>query len=928
MLSEANTRKEMIDTKLNFAGWDVNNLAQVSQEFDIVVPLSEGVSEPRTPYEGHQFSDYVLIGRDGKPLAVVEAKKALKDAAIGREQAKQYCYNIQKQHGGKLPFCFYTNGLEIFFWDLDNYPPRKVVGFPTRDDLERFQYIREHRKHLADELINTEIAGRDYQIRAIRAVMEGIENKRRNFLLVMATGTGKTRTCIALVDALMRAGHAERVLFLVDRVALREQGLSAFKEHLPNEPRWPKVGEKLISKDRRIYISTYPTMLNIIREEGYTLSPHFFDMIVIDETHRAGGETYQRILNHFKPNFLLGMTATPERTDGFDIFNQFDYNIAYEIRLQQALDEEMLSPFHYYGITDITIDGVVNDQDMASDAGFLRLTSKERIDHIIEKSNQYGTDDGNMRCLVFCNSNKVSAALANAFVAKGLKAIALSGDSTENERETAIVRLESDNPTYQLNYIFTVDIFNEGVDIPRVNQIIMLRPTQSAIVFVQQLGRGLRKTEGKEYLTVIDFIGNYQNNFLVPIALYGDHTYNKDSLRKLIAAESELIPGASTVNFDRIAKERIYAAIDSAMMNAKKDLVSDYQLLKYKLGKMPSMMDFVEHGSRDPFLYADYSGSYYAFVAGIEIDFKETKALGNQHMHLLSLITKELANGKRVEEAMLLLQLMTHGPLSQQDFKEIVYGQYGYWPSDRTLESALNNINFGFVTENATGADGKQRKVKVGDKYNYGLVELRYGDYVGSGLWQSLMDHVGFCECLRDVLVCGINRFSEGFDLGDWVDGFVLYRKYSRKDVFRILNWEENPVAQNVGGYMVHPQRHDCAAFVNYHKDDGISVTTQYEDRFVDRGHFDWMSKSKRSESSPDVVAITGHVALGMRIPLFVKKHNDEGQDFYFIGDLEHLPGKVEPVTMADGKTKAVRMGFKLQQPVEAGLYRYLTEKG
>ncbi len=268
MTTEAQTRKELIDAKLRQAGWDVNNLAQVVPEFDIPVPLPEEVAEkPATPYAGHQYSDYVLLGRDGKPLAVVEAKKTSKDPALGREQAKQYCYNIQKQYCGRLPFCLYTNGLEIFFWDLENYPPRKVIGFPSRDDFERFQYIREHKKPLADELINTSIAGRDYQVRAIRAVMEGIERKQRSFLLVMATGTGKTRTCIAIIDALMRAGHAERILFLVDRIALRDQGLTAFKEYLHNEPRWPKTGEKLVAKDRRIYVSTYPSMLNIIRDE-------------------------------------------------------------------------------------------------------------------------------------------------------------------------------------------------------------------------------------------------------------------------------------------------------------------------------------------------------------------------------------------------------------------------------------------------------------------------------------------------------------------------------------------------------------------------------------------------------------------------------------------------------------------------------------
>jgi type I restriction enzyme R subunit len=321
--TEEQTRKEIIDVKLRNAGWDVNDRTQVIEEFDIEVGFSNVVREPHRKYEGHQFSDYVLLGKDGKPLAIVEAKKTSKDAELGREQAKQYCYNTQKQFGGKLPFCFYTNGLQIYFWDLENYPPLKVVGFPTRDDLERYQYIRSNRKPLADEFLNTDIVGRDYQIRAIRSVMEAIERKRRKFLLVMATGTGKTRTCIALVDVLMRAGWAERILFLVDRIALREQALSAFKEHLPNEPRWPKLGEKSIAKDRRIYISTYPTMLNIIRSEDNPLSPHFFDLIVVDESHRSIYNIYQEVLDYFN-TISLGLTATPTDIIDHNTFKLFN----------------------------------------------------------------------------------------------------------------------------------------------------------------------------------------------------------------------------------------------------------------------------------------------------------------------------------------------------------------------------------------------------------------------------------------------------------------------------------------------------------------------------------------------------------------------------------------------------------------------------
>lgn len=181
--TETQTRIKRIDKQLELAGWNVKDPTQVVEEYDILVGLADGVAEPRTPYEGHQFSDYVLLGKGGKPLAVVEVKKSSRDAAIGREQAKQYCYNIQNETGGELPFCFYTNGLEIYFWDLENYPPRKVVGFPTRDDLERIRYIRRNRKALTQELINTTIAGRDHQVRAIRAVLEGIEQKKRDFLL-------------------------------------------------------------------------------------------------------------------------------------------------------------------------------------------------------------------------------------------------------------------------------------------------------------------------------------------------------------------------------------------------------------------------------------------------------------------------------------------------------------------------------------------------------------------------------------------------------------------------------------------------------------------------------------------------------------------------------------------------------------------------
>jgi superfamily II DNA or RNA helicase len=197
--------------------------------------------------------------------------------------------------------------------------------------------------------------------------------------------------------------------------------------------------------------------------------------------------------------------------------------------------------------------------------------------------------------------------LSKKFNERGYKTVALTGDSSEEERIMAIDKLESDDLSMKLDYIFTIDIFNEGIDIPKINQIVMIRPTQSAIIFIQQLGRGLRKTDSKHYLTVIDFIGNYKNNYLIPIALYGDTSFNKDKIRKLISEGSTMIPGESTINFDEITKEKIYASIDSAKMQLLTDLKIDYNNLKSRIGRIPMMMDFMNNESRDPYLFVEYA---------------------------------------------------------------------------------------------------------------------------------------------------------------------------------------------------------------------------------------------------------------------------------------------------------------------------------
>ena len=525
MKNEKHTRKEIIDNRLKQAGWIVGDRSQVVEEFDIIVDKNL-VMEAPTPYAGHQYSDYVLLGKDGKPLAVVEAKKTAVDAAIGREQAKQYCFNIMKTQGGELPFCFYTNGHDIFFWDLDNYPPKKVHGFPTRDDLERYSYIRKTRKALASELVNTKIAGRDFQILAIRSVLEAIEKRKKRFLLVMATGTGKTRTCIALVDALMKAGWAERVLFLVDRIALRDQTLEAFKEHLPNEPRWPKQGEKTIASDRRIYVATYPTMLNIIRDEENSLSPHFFDLVVVDESHRSIYNTYQEVLDYFN-TITLGLTATPTDVidhNTFQLFETDDGVPTFAYSYDEAVNHipPYLCNFQVMKIkTKFQDEGISKRTISLEDQKNLILEGKE-----VEEINYEGTDiekkvinrgtnalivrefmeesikDANGvlpgKTIFFCTTKAHARRMEEIFDSlypeyRGELAKVLVSDDPRVYGKGGLLDQfkQNDMPRVALS----VDMLDTGIDIREITNLVFAKPVYSYTKFWQMIGRGTRLLE-------------------------------------------------------------------------------------------------------------------------------------------------------------------------------------------------------------------------------------------------------------------------------------------------------------------------------------------------------------------------------------------------------------------------------------------------
>ena len=764
----------------------------------------------------------------------------------------------------------------------------------TTDFINMYSEVWNKTKLLKNKIYNTQsildknIIPNQMQSEALRNLSDLRRNGQDKALIISATGTGKTY--LSAFD--VQSYKPKKFLFIVHRLTIAEEAMNSFKTVLGSE-----ISMGLFSGQKKELNCDYLfcTVQTLSKQYNLRLfDQNHFDYIVIDETHRAGAESYKTILNYFKPSFLLGMTATPERTDGTNIFELFSYNLAYEIRLHRALDEGMLSPFHYYGVTDITVDNEVVDEY----SDFNKLTSEERVNHIIAKSNFYGTDSGEVRGLVFCPSNKISSQLSDEFDKRGYKSISLSGVSSEEARVEAIRRLESKDSD-KLDYIFTVDIFNEGIDIPSVNQIIMLRPTQSAIIFVQQLGRGLRKSEGKEYLTVIDFIGNYNNNYLVPIALYGDRSFNKDTIRKLIRSGSNLIPGSSTVNFDEVAREKIFESIKNTNMQKLSDLKKDYEDLKYKTGKIPMMMDFIKYGSRDPWLFASYEKSYLNFVNKVEGSYGDTISPGL--VELLELLTLNINNGKRVEESLLLRRLLDVSSLTKNDFIKQIESRYNYLLDDKIIQSLLININLNFI------------------KKDYDNIRLENDVFILGADLSDALENNTFNNFFADSVEYSIAAFNKDFSEKKYVDGLIRYKKYSRKDVCRLLNWDHD-ISSTVYGYRTKNDVTPC--FVTYHKSDELEGDINYNDYFINSSEFAWESRSNRKITSKEIES----VIKSKRILLFVKKEDAEGSDFYYLGDTSIVSDSIKQGTTDKG-SPVVHFRFLMDKPVEDALYDYIIRE-
>ena len=779
----------------------------------------------------------------------------------------------------------------------------------TTDWIETYESIYKKQREFTKKtkvpsLSQYKLKPNKMQVAAIQNLKKLRENGEDKGLLISATGTGKTY----LSAFEIREYNPNRALFLVHREQIAKQALKSFQNVFGDTKSMGILSgnSKDITKD--FIFSTVQTLskddvLNSFEKDT-------FDYIVIDEVHKAGAKTYQKIVNYFTPKFLLGMTATPERSDDFDIFKMFDYNIAYEIRLNQALEEDLLCPFHYFGISDIEIDGITLDEE----SDFRYLVNEERVNHIIEKINFYGYSGDRVKGLIFCSNKNEAHELSNLFNKRGYNTVALSGDNSQSERENAISRLEQDDLNNHLDYIFTVDIFNEGVDIPAVNQVIMLRPTQSAIVFVQQLGRGLRKNDDKEYVVILDFIGNYKNNFLIPVALSGDRTFNKDTIRKYVMEGSRVIPGCSTINFDEVSKNRIFQSIDTANFNNVKLIKENYNNLKKKIGRIPSLMDFDTYDSIDPLRIFDSNslGSYYKFLKKYEKEY--TVNLDSSQELFIEFISKKFASGKRPHELLLIKSILDGKDKLISCLKNTLLEEYGISFKPTTETNVVNILTNEFPT-----GTGKKTYAKCI------FIEKCHDDYTVSKIFKQHLQNSDFKSIVSELINFGLYRYELNYSDRYMNTNFKLYEKYTYEDVCRILEWEKGEVPLNIGGYKFDKTTKTYPVFINYNKDENISDTINYKDRFISNNELIAISKPGRTSSSDDIVQVYNAEKDSVEMSLFIRKNKDDkiSKEFYFLGKIKAIGDPLD-ITMENTDKPYVEIMYQLNTPVRDDIYEYI----
>lgn len=738
------------------------------------------------------------------------------------------------------------------------------------------------------------------QVKAMENLKRLRDHGEEKALVIAATGTGKTY--MSAFDVM--EFRPKRLLFIVHR----EEILKKAKETFDKLLRGRSLKTGLFTGNEKDYESDYIFATIQTMSRYYTgFKEDHFDYIIVDEAHHSATTSYLNVLDYFKPKFTLGMTATPERCDSLSVFDLFDNNVALEVRLHEALEEDLVIPFHYFGVTDV--EGVdlegVNLDDKSELAQ--RLMIHRRVDFIIEKMNFYGHDGEFRKLLGFCVNIEHARYMAEEFNKRGIKSVALCGEDSVDKRQEYIRQLESNKDSLQA--IFTVDIFNEGVDIPSINTVLMLRPTASPIIFIQQLGRGLRKSGDKEFLTVLDFIGNHNKTFLIAIALNGARYYDKDSIKVAVATDFANIPGCTHIQIDEISKERILMQIDGENFRSAQYLRDEYNQFKIlRGGKIPYLLlDYIKYdGAPDPVRFIDKDGTYLNFVAKTEKDETIKELLIDDDFEK---ILKELNTSlplKRINEFVILKYLLNHDRINIEIASNEILKYINKIDKDSVIHA--------FECLNHQYWDSSMIKQKIK------LVEYSNDTLYRSDKFTKIITDKRYRKYIEDAINYGIIRYEKEFQEEYYGVPFLkLYEQYKMIDIALLSNYRK--IHSSFRGSGLLTNGNEYFLFIDLHKERGIDERINYKDKFLDQSYFQWQSPNATRQNTDRGKNLINNRDRKINLHLFVRKYKEidkKAQPYIYIGKGDTVEYQGE---------KPITMKIKLHQEVPVKIYREFIEK-
>lgn len=797
---------------------------------------------------------------------------------------------INSMEKGNILDSFLKNFIKIF----DNLP--KIDENIIENYEREYKKIKEYEK----ELKKIKNIGKEEKIipnfmqeKALKNLKK-LREKENKALLISATGTGKTY--LAAFD--VKNAKPCKVLFIAHRKTILQKAKETFENIIKNKS-MTILGEEKISKGDFIF-AMVQTLTKDIHLQKF--EPYEFDYIIIDEVHHSGAKSYQKVIDYFKPKFFLGMTATPERSDDFDIYKLFNHNIAYEIRLYDALRENLLCPFHYFGVSDIIIDGeFINEKTTIN-----KLVIDKRVDHIIEKSKYYGYSGDVLHGLIFVSRKEEAKILSEKFNKKGIKTDFLIGDDSDTKREKTIESLEKG----EISYIITVDIFNEGVDIPCVNQIILLRPTESSIVYIQQLGRGLRKFENKKFVLILDFIGNYEKNFLIPIAISQNNNFDKDFMKRFIMNGTNMIPGESSIVFEEIVKERIFENIGKANFSTKKNIEHDFNLLEKQLGRIPMLYDFFEKNMIEPSMILKYKKNYDE-VLKILRPKENFPILLEKEKNYLTFLSGFFTPAKRIHENLILKEILEKKSILEDEIENIILKKYNLKNQRLSIENAFSHLSKEIFTSLSTIKEFEPLLIaKIINKNKiYEISREFYESYQNNKYFKSLID---------DLIKYNLSYVEKNYkQTGE--ETILRYKEYTKQEGFWNLNFDFNNGYQ-VSGYTVFEKEKKVVLFITLEDKDPFS---NYKNNFIDSYRFPWFSKSNRCIKRNNILTAEGKIAKNY-YTLFAFAKKKSGEKFYYLGEIEKVLN-YEEIIGKRGES-LVRYELKLKYEIEKNLLEYLDK--